>query len=378
MELTIERQPGDLFVWMPDRLNGDFVQHVVGERLGRPVHVRDCRVTNLCSGMFGGTACSGATVLHIRLDLHEGESIDLVAKILSPDPVNLYKIDCRFDSRISEVRWSEWWGQRDRAWLPRVYDTHLDIDRREFWIVREHLPQIGWPDVTVSNWGHFKLTGPRLLRLIETLAEVHADSAKAIDELLGLLPGDGIRYGAACRLDDLVRGLDEFIDDERLLKVIGIGDAERDQVKQYRDAVAERPRWLDEWTTVLTTHDVKPDNFGFRDGDRNQPVFLDFGAARLAPIEEELTLMLGRLDADDVLRDHILRSYLDHLAQIGGPRIEMIDLMRRLPWAEPALLLRSLIEQANALRWVPHQDRSKGYIRHFIRVVGNRLARCPR
>ena len=169
-----------------------------------------------------------------------------------------------------------------------------------------------------------------------------------------------------------------MIDDDGIQQVIGINTTERDQLRQHRDVLAQRPAWLDQWITVLSTNDIKPDNFGFRDGRPDQPVFLDFGAARLAPMEEELTLMLDRLEVDHIMRDDILTTYLNHLAQAGGPKIHINDLLRRLPWAMPVLLLRSLIEQADALRWVPHQDRSKGFIHHVIHSVGEQLAHCPR
>ena len=53
-----------------------------------------------------------------------------------------------------------------------------------------------------------------------------------------------------------------------------------------------------------------------------------------------------------------------------GERIAVADFRRRLPWAEPLLFLRSLIEHADALRWVQWQDRSKSVIRFFVQHIG--------
>ena len=71
--------------------------------------------------------------------------MDVVAKILSPCAVNVFKPDCRFGSRTREVRWAAWWGRQDVTWAPVVYDTRADVRSREFWIIQEYFPQIGWP-----------------------------------------------------------------------------------------------------------------------------------------------------------------------------------------------------------------------------------------
>jgi hypothetical protein len=302
--------------------------------------------------------------------------LNLAAKILSPDPVNLFKIDCRFDSRIAEIRWTDWWGRRSKPWSPNVYDTVLNSAQREFWILREFYPQIGWPDVPESEWGHFNLDADRLRLLVETVAEMHAESALNIIELQQLFPEPGIRQGGACFIYDLETALDDVIADEALFQIIGIGERERDQIKIYREQVTRRPRWLDEWRIVCVTADLKPGNLAFRSSHGNQPVLFDFGSARLAPMEEEIALLLKRLDADEAQTEAVLTWYLSRFNEYSDDHIALEDFKQRLPWAEPFLFLRSLIEHADALRWVPWQDRSKGHIRYFIPTIGKLLDEC--
>ncbi len=371
--LEFPRDSDDLFVYLPPAMNRLYLEQAISRFLGEPVKILQVKTNNLRAGYYGGVACSGATVLSVLFNLSNGDATNLAVKILSPDPVNLYKIDCRFDSRIAEIRWTDWWGKRGKPWVPRVYDTNFNLMRREFWILREYFPQIGWPNVPETEMGHFNLDNDCLRLMVETVAEMHAESALRIEELRQLFPEPGNRQGGECRLDDLVTALDGIIADDALFHMIGIGELERDKVKVYRDCVAQRPGWLEDWRIVCVNADLKPGNFAFRLNKPDQPVLFDFGASRLSPIEEELTLLLNRLDADDAQTDVVLTWYLDHYNEYTGDRIFLADLKRRLPWAMPLMFLRSLVEHADALRWVPWQDRSKGFIRFFIHKVGELL-----
>jgi len=374
--LAFPREPDDLFVHVPLTLNQDYLEEILSRYLGEPVRILQVQSENVRAGYYGGVACSGSTVVSVRLDLSNGKEMHLAVKILSPDPVNLFKIDCRYDSRIAEIRWTNWWGGREKAWAPIVYDTHMDLEQREFWILREFFPQIGWPDVTETEWGHFGLEDVRLRLMVETVAEMHAESTLAIEELRRLFSEPGIRQGGECRFVDLEAALDGVIADEWLFQVVGMGEQERDQIKTYRERIADRPDWLEAWRIVCVNADLKPGNLAFRSNEARQPVLFDFGAARLAPMELELSLLLERLDADDALTETVLTWYIDRFHACTGDRISVADVRRRLPWAKPLLFLRSLVEHADALRWVQWQDRSKGVIRFFIQAVGRLLDQC--
>jgi hypothetical protein len=187
------RKPEDIFVYIPLTLNRDYLVEIINRHLGEQNQILHVKTENVCADMFGGVACSGATVISMQVKLSNGKTLNLAAKILSPDPVNLFKIDCRFDSRIVEIRWTDWWGRRGKPWSPNVYDTVLNLIQREFWIIREFYPQIGWPDVPESEWGRFSLDADRLRLLVETVAEMHAESAMNIMELQRLFPEPGIR-----------------------------------------------------------------------------------------------------------------------------------------------------------------------------------------
>ena len=329
--LDFPRQPDDLFVFIPPALNRDYLEDVLSRYLGEPIRILEAKSENVRAGYYGGVACSGATVVSVQLDLSNGETLDLAAKILSPDPVNLFKIDCRYDSRIAEMRWTEWWGSRGKPWAPTIYGTRLDPKRREFWILREFYPQIGWADVPETEWGHFSLDAGRLRIMVETVAEMHAESAQAIEELRRLFPEPGIRQGGECCLVDLKTALNGVIADEFLFRVVGLGEQERDRLKAYRQCLAERPDWLEDWRIVCVSADLKPGNLAFRANDGRHPVLFDFGAARLAPMEQELALLLNRLDADDALTETVLTWHLDRFRACTGARIVAADARRRLP-----------------------------------------------
>jgi len=82
----------DVFVGVPPRLNAAHLASVLSQRLGRDTTISGYEATNLCARNWRGVSDSGATVLRLSLALDDGHTHDLVAKILSPDLVNLFKV----------------------------------------------------------------------------------------------------------------------------------------------------------------------------------------------------------------------------------------------------------------------------------------------
>lgn len=79
----------------------------------------------------------GATLLHLALDLSDGRSLDLVAKVLSPDATNSFTADRRSDSRRWEAALMRWWGDQAVPNVPEVLDTRADAPAHEYWVLRE-------------------------------------------------------------------------------------------------------------------------------------------------------------------------------------------------------------------------------------------------
>ena len=100
--IQLDRQPGHDFIHLPASLDKAYLERGLSRSLHRSVDIRSCRTSNLCAHKWGGVSDSGATVLRFSLDTSAGP-LDLVAKILSPDTVNLFKNDTRCDVRLREV-----------------------------------------------------------------------------------------------------------------------------------------------------------------------------------------------------------------------------------------------------------------------------------
>ena len=198
--ISVPHSSDDIFVCVPPRLNAAHLASVLSRRLGRDTTISGCKATNLCAHNWGGVSNSGAIVLRLSLTLDDGHTHDLVAKILSPDPVNLFKVDCRFSSRRAEVAWAEWWGKQNVTWVPVTYDTRANMRAREFWIIREHFPQVGWPGFDpgkAKRMGHFSADTGRLRALVRQIARLHAHSRLRIEELRSIfLTGDGVSVDA--------------------------------------------------------------------------------------------------------------------------------------------------------------------------------------
>ncbi|MBN1918538.1 MAG: hypothetical protein JW889_11575 [Verrucomicrobia bacterium] len=360
----------DVFVHVPPRLNLAYLADVLSRKLGRDITIAECATTNLCANNWGGVSCSGATVLCLSLTLDGGDTLDLVAKILSPDPVNLFQIDLRFSSRLKEVAWADWWGNQDVPWVPVIYDTRADRRAREFWVIHEYFPQVGWPgfDATKPKGpGHFSADTGRLRTIMRQAALLHAYSRSRIEELRGVFPvGNGVTVDA-CASQTLQSWLTQAVADPSFLSGIGVSDEERASLDAFGEALAHVPEWVEQWDMVCVTGDWKQDNFGIRDGNQSELVTFDWGAARLAPMEEDVDVLLGRIkNADSAQKDDLLGYYLEVYADKTGRRIEPAAFRARIPWAYFFAHLRYLLGHVEALRWVPYQTRSRDFVHLFI------------
>jgi hypothetical protein len=378
--IELSRSKDHVFVYVPPGLDQPYLEQALSRSLSRDVSISSCKTTNLCASAWGGVSNSGATVLRLSLDLGHIGPFDVVAKILSPDPVNLFKGDYLFDSRISEVAWAQWWGQQGVPFVAKVYGTRADPSTRTFWILQEYFAQVGWPDVPVEGMKPFITDLPRLQRLFAQVAVVHAYSRGQIDELSSLFSGRGTRPGYLCTPSDLLDALAGLLLDARFLEQVGVTGDECRLLESYCAAVEERPAWVDEWDVVCVTADWAPDNFGIRDGDQTQvPVTFDWGTTRLAPMEEDLCVLLSRLrELEEDVRESLVRHYLQVYADRTGRQIDYQAFMARLPWANFLVHLRGTAGHANILRWVPYQSRSREFLHLFIGLCDSLLERCQR
>ena len=371
---SLARGPDHDFVYIPPTLDRAYLEQVLSRTLGQDVALSRCTATNLCAGNYGGVSNSGATVLRLSLELGSGEPLDLVAKILSPDAVNLFKCDRRFDSRLAEIAWAAWWGRQNVPYAARLYDARADTQSREFWIVQEYLSQVGGSSVTDDPTKHFCAEAPRLRQLFETIARLHAHSRRRIDELLSLFGGPRIQPGHLCTPTQLLEALNGLFADITFLSTIGVAEEERQLLDKYCAAIEQRPTWVDEWDVVCVTADWAPDNLSVRG---EELVTFDWGTTRLAPMEEDLFVLLGRLALGDEAKHELVRHYLWVYAVKTGRQIDERAFAARLPWARFLVTLRYLVEHANNLRWVPYQTRSREFIHLFVRLCNRYLADLP-
>jgi len=284
------------------------------------------------------------------------DRLDVVAKILCPDSVNLFSTDFRFSKRVGEVAWAKWWGEQDVSWVPEVYATRSDATAREFWILQEYLPQVGWPDATQENAKVFDSNRGRLL--LSHAADLHAYSRDRIDELLGLFPDDWPS------LPSFVANVAEAVADASFLTKIGVSDDERTAIDHCCRAVERRPRWIEEWEIVCITSDIAPDNVGVRrSGKAEELVTFDWSCAGLAPMEAEIEVMLGRLEnGSEEVKAGLVRYYLNEYAARTGRRIPDDRFMARLVWARFIVHFGRIAASVKKLRWVPGLTGTAGYI----------------
>jgi hypothetical protein len=379
-QIILPHNPDHDFVYVPPTLDRAYLEQVLAHALGRDAALARCTASNLCADNHGGVSHSGATVLRLSLDLESGETLHLVAKILSPDAVNLFKCDCRFDSRLAEIAWAKWWGRQQAPYVARIYDTRANPQTREFWILQEYLPQVRWPDVPgepgAAGDGVKHLAAPtrRLNKLFETIARLHAHSRRRIHELLSLFAGSRIQQGYLCTPRQLLEALDGLFADTAFLHSIGVTEEEHRSLDAYCTAIEQRPPWVDEWDVVCVTADWAPDNLGVRD---DEWVAFDWGTTRLAPMEEDLDVLLGRLELGEAAKQGLVRHYLSAYAIETGHEIDARTFTARLPWARFLVTLRYIVEHADSLRWVPYQTRSRELIHLFIRLCNGHLTDLP-
>jgi len=303
----------------------------------------------------------------LSLVLQDGDTVDLAAKILSPDAVNLFKIDCHFDSREEEIAWARWWGQQDVAFAGRVYGTRCSRRFREFWIIQEYFPSIGWEDVAVSGLKHFVAEPDRLRLLSEHAADIHAHSRQHIDQLMALFP---------CRTpEETLDILRSVLDDADFQALAGLGADQCRMLEGQCVAAEQRPHWVDTWELVCVTNDLSPDNFALRkEGDGEQMVTFDWGTAHLAPMELDIDLLLRRIHRmDEGTTSELLAHYLDAYADKVGHYIDEETFRARMPWARFLFHQRLIADHVRSLRWAPHQTRSRESIRFFIGLCSQML-----
>jgi hypothetical protein len=314
------------------------------------------------------------------LQLSDGHRLDVVAKILSPAELNLFKIDHRFDAREAEVRWARWWGQQDVPFVPVVYDARGDRTSREFWIIQEFFPQVGWPDVPGTRDKAFPADLGRLGDLFSHAAEIHAHSARGINELRALFPAEGIRQGHDCSPTAIADCLASLADGSGPVGTLELTAAERASLQELIEAVRHRPKWVDEWCCVCVNNDLAADNFALRTRDsRTNYVTFDWGTACLGPMERDIDLLLFRIRKTASEHEgHLLSRYLEVYQGQTGQRIDRDAFTARMPWARLLHHLRMIAEHAISLAWIPHQTRSRERIHMFIPYCSKLLKSCMR
>jgi hypothetical protein len=217
---------------------------------------------------------------------------------------------------------------------------------------------------------HFAAPTRRLHQLFETIARLHAHSRRHIHELLSLFAGPRIRHGYLCTPRQLLEALDSLFADTAFLHSIGVTEEEHRSLDTYCTAIEQRPPWVDEWDIVCVTADWAPDNLGVRG---EEWVAFDWGTTRLAPMEEDLDVLLGRLELEEAAKQGLLGHYLSAYAAETGRQIDAETFTARLPWARFLVTLRYIVEHADSLRWVPYQTRSRELIHLFIRLCNGHL-----
>jgi hypothetical protein len=373
--LSVLPSDDDDFVYVPARLDERYIEAVLSRALHRDVAIAACECTNLCTGRHGGVSNSGATVLQLSLQLPGGDLLDVVVKILSPDAVNLFKLDLRFDARIAEVHWATWWGKQDVSWVPVVYDTRADPRSREFWIIREYLPQVGWPDTPVHGRKAFVADPHRLRLLFKHAADLHAYSRLHMDELITLFPDDLPSASASATIAHVRTAMA----DAAFLDAIGVDAREREVIDDCCAAAGRIPSWVEAWDAVCVTADIAPDNVGIRrSGTTEEAVTFDWGSAYLGPMEAEIAVLLSRLDAvPQDTRDELVQYYLDRYAELTGRQIPLVPFVARMPWLNFLLHLGRIAGCVDRLRWVPYETRSRDYLRLCARLCTRLLEELP-
>jgi hypothetical protein len=226
--------------------------------------------------------------------------------------------------------------------------------------------------------GEFTSSPENLHALFRQVAMVHAYTKGKIQELLHRFAPEGISPGGLCPPSVLVAELQRLVQDEALRELVGVTEPECSSLETYCAAVRDRPEWVDGWDIVCVGADWRPDNFGVRDTRENtEVVAFDWGAARLAPMEEDLAVLMMRVrDESEDLKRRLLTDYLSVYGDKTGRGIEYDEFMRRLPWATFFVTLRYLLGHLACLRWVPCHPRSRGFVHLFTGLAKRQLEEC--
>jgi hypothetical protein len=354
------------FMYIPKGLTLGHVERVLSAHRKTDVRIVSCREANLCLTNWGHVSCSGSTVLRLSLTLDEG-SVDVVVKILSPDAVNLFKVDRCFESRLFELTLVRWWSEQSVPYAPVVYDTRMDVTARELWFITEHFPSVGWGDRPERDkcFGNDVL---KLEQLMDHVADLHAYTHSRMDELLALFPPDRRAVGHLCPPSYLLEQLTECLGDASLLSEIGLTSDERALLGRCCRAIEKRPNWVDGGEIVCVNSDIGYDNIAVRQSASKQHlVSFDWGVTHLGAMEEEFRVLLPRLPCiGDEQKGNLLRHYLKAFAARTGVVVDPEVFERRIPWGALRVTLRYIVEHVNALRWVGWQTRSKFLISRFL------------
>ena len=322
-----------------------------------------CTTSNLCASKDLRVSDSGATVLRLTIELADGWSVDVVLKVLSPDSVNIFKIDEKFRARKWEIALMRWWGEQGIPQIPIIYDTRAEHTAREYWILHEYFPHIGWAKKGKSG------DIAAMECLMEHVACLHAYSRKRIEELRALLSGDDTVPGELYTPPALLNALDAVLADANFLtKTVGLSDNELKVISNCMNLISDRPTWVDEWDFVCVNRDFSAINTAVKDTpDGPQLVSFDWGAAHIGPIEHDFDVLLGRdLKVDKPTQDVLVRLYLESYGSLTGHKIDFEIFMARIPWARLTLMLGYTMEHLNTLKWMPWQSRSVYFIHLFL------------
>ena len=359
--IALPHDEDSTYVYIPRSLNQEYLEKVLARSLGKDATILSCKTTNLCASMPERVSNSGSTILLLTLELRSGLPLHIVAKILCPDILSTSiwsRGDPDFEARKLEIAWTRWWGQQPVNWVPKVYDTHCHVKGREFWVLQEYFPQVGWPGWggRFDDDGDDVHTDSEYLRaLFRQVAVFHAYSSTRIQELLALFP-------KPWHPQEIPDAIDGLLADSKRLEAIGLAEEEQHVLALCRDAVLRRPDWVDRSEVACVTVDWKLDNFGIRNSDEHHELIMfDYGTTHLAPAESDLELLpMGKYRPTA----ETIRQLLSHYAQVysreTGRSIDSDTLMLRIPWIR---LCKTLVGVTN---WDPEHPPAGDFARMIV------------
>ncbi len=373
----IALQPENLseYVHIPRGVTLEYLQEHLGRELGYDPTIRQCKLSNLCASNDMRVSNSGATVLRLAIDLADGSSLDCALKVLSPDSVNIFKIDRRFEARFWETALMRWWGEQQIPQIPIVYDVRSDSTAREYWILQEYFPYVG-----ISQSGQPADNASRE-RLIDHVAALHAYSGSRTKELDAFHAGNDFAQGSRYTPEMLTQGIENVLtDSEFVSKIVALSKDELTILTDCLSLIERRPKWVDEWDHVCANRDFSDSNTAVRETSHgSELVSFDWGAAHIGPIEQDFDVLLGRdLQIEKAEKDALVKRYLDVYADLTGRRIDFDVFMARIPWARLMVTLRYALEHLLSLQWMPWQSRSLYFIHFFIGLSSNIAAEIQR